>query len=117
MIDVSMICFVIAHCRDHFSQPGIRRQIPVFNGDLRSRDVLTNAIVNIGEVFRVTVYGLFFKVPDDAMRGSGRAKIDQKEKVVEDALRHQNKKAFEFRWFGNMNECHQVHPLVFRLIQ
>lgn len=117
MIDVSMMCFIVPHHQDHVSQAGIWRQFPVINCDLRCSDVFANALINISEVLGVAVYGFFLEVADDTVRGSRRAKIDQEEKIVENALRHQDEKAFECRRFRNVNERHQVHALVFRLIK
>ena len=70
MVYVAMTGFVLAD-RDHdLSQAGVRRLLPVLDGDRRSRHVVDAADVDFRQVARLAHHRLLLEVADQSMRGT-----------------------------------------------
>nr|GMD82020.1 mitogen-activated protein kinase kinase kinase 18-like [Ipomoea batatas] len=84
------MCFIRPNHSDDVFEPSIRRQPPIINGDRRRRRVFELPIFYVVEKLSIGVDGLLFEVSGDAVGELGG---------------------------GQLDECHEVHPLVLRFFQ
>ena len=82
MIDVAVMRFIGTDDEDDVAQTCVERELPVVDGNRRGRDVDVVAVVHAGQILGVTEHCLLFQITDDAVRGSRRDGIEQKEQVV-----------------------------------
>ena len=89
MVRIPMRRLISAHGHDHFAQPGVFGQRPVILGNLRGRDVLDPACINLSQILRVAHHG----------------------------LRDHDDPPLYPCWLSDFDERHQMHTLVVGLFQ
>ena len=72
VVDIAVVRLVGANDRDDVLELGVGGEAPVVDGDGRRRRVLDDAGLEVLEVLRVGVHGLFLEVADEAVRELGR---------------------------------------------
>lgn len=116
MIDLTMLGLVrtyIQQQRSHTTLSG--GHLPVFYGHLRCLQLLPLrqvAVVEIIDRLGVGDHGLFFEVPNEPMADLRGDHVGQREAAEEYALCAEDHEPHQGTWFGELEECEQVHALV-----
>jgi hypothetical protein len=116
VIDVAVMRLVRPDDEDHVAERRRIAEAPVALCDLRRRHVGAPALVDLLEVKRVAQHRLLLEIADDAVRGPGARQIEREESQVEDPLDGEDHEALERGRLRHLDEGHEVHPLILRLV-
>lgn len=117
VIDVAVPGLVSPHQQDDIAQTCIFRKLPIADRKRRSSNILVASGVNLLEIKRIAEYRLLLEITNRPMRSAWREHVEHEVCVVEDPLSDQDEPALERRWFGDLDEGHQVHAFVLRFIE
>ena len=117
MIDVAVMRFIGANNKHNIAQRRAGGQLPIAFRNRRGRNVRRAAFVDFLEVQRITEYRLFLKIANDPVCSARRDQIQQKKSCVENPLREEDDQALKSRWLCDLDERHQMHPLILGLFQ
>ncbi len=117
MVHVAVGALIGAHGDDDVAQGRVRVELPVVDGDLGRRDVGVAARIHFGEILRVGEDGLLLEIADHAVRRALVHRVEQAVADQEAELRDQDHGALQPVGLGDLDEGHQVHALVFGLVE
>lgn len=109
--------FIGAHSQDYITEPRIFRQTPVADSNIRCRNIFDNALINHIKILRVTEHSLFFEITHHSVRRFLRDNIKKKIRNIKNSLGGDNQKTFKKSGLFYLDERHQVHAFIFRLVE
>ena len=117
MVRIPVRFFVRADLNHNISQPCVCRHVPIRDRDFRGRNIFEMPRIDLFQIVVIAADRFFFQIPNETVRRFWEDQIEEEIEIIEDRLNDHNDKALKHGWLGHLNERHQVHPFVFRLVQ
>lgn len=117
MVHIAVLSLVGANGDDHIAQCRVFVQLPIINGDFWGSDVLVPTFIHLSQVLGVRNDRFFFKIANNPVCRARREQVEEEVGVVERELRDRDDHPLKQCRIGDVDEGHQVHPLILGFVE